>query len=239
MAITAITTSTSYQQWESVLESYDSILQAARPGLVECEAWFNESLRAALAKPGAHMTKSDLIKLIEWKGKRGKFRPALVRYAKDQDSEALREASSRAFEILQEETSKTLTETTLKSALSPLLELRGIGPATASAILAGKDERVPFMSDELLEALLGRREYTLKSYTSVFSGLQSLQKELSERECGGWMSLRDMEKVVFADALRGRDAPSQGSKRKGGHLITDSGARVTVAPGKRARGRRS
>jgi Helix-hairpin-helix motif len=38
----------------------------------------------------------------------------------------------------------------LAAALSDLVELKGIGPATASAILAAGLPEVPFMSDELL-----------------------------------------------------------------------------------------
>jgi endonuclease III-like uncharacterized protein len=56
--------------------------------------------------------------------------------------------------------SKWITEAVIRSAetdpeaaIKKLSELKGIGPATASAVLAAADPHLPFMSDELMQVL--------------------------------------------------------------------------------------
>jgi endonuclease III-like uncharacterized protein len=44
-------------------------------------------------------------------------------------------------------------ETDPEAAIKKLVELKGIGPATASAVLAAADPNIHFMSDELMQVL--------------------------------------------------------------------------------------
>ena len=212
--------SSSVDRWIECLRDFDEVVSGhpkKGPGLVELERWWLQLCSPASPKP--NIDRNDLMKLIDWKGKRGKFRPALVAYARDQHEAALKTASAAAYKLLAEKTSKHLDQKTLTEALNPLLELRGIGPATASAVLAAYDDRVMFMSDELLEELHGKREYTLKSYIALFDELQGIQKTLMRGEDARWLSLRDMERAVFVDVLRRRrgDGDVAGKKRNEDH----------------------
>ena len=71
-------------------------------------------------------------------------------------------------------------------AIRSLTEMRGVGPATASAILAplpnGK-MLCPFMADEVLECVNGKkREYSLRAYEDMQPRLVSKAKELNTRD---------------------------------------------------------
>ena len=45
--------------------------------------------------------------------------------------------------------------------------LKGVGVATASALLSVVDPRVPFMSDELLLEMRGKTDYTVAAYSQL------------------------------------------------------------------------
>ena len=78
--------------------------------------------------------------------------------------------------------------------------MKGIGPATASAILSLYDPIAePFLSDEAYEAIgLGKAEYTVK-------GWEKFRTAMTERvEAGAWESMEDLEKACWSWRVRSR-----------------------------------
>lgn len=158
------------------------------------------------------LSKDQFIRLVEWKLSRGKFRPSLRGYAAKQDPKALAVASKEAYRILHEEKRDGgIEEDTVLKALRVLTGLKGVGPATASAILAAMDDSIPFMSDEALMVCLGKREYTVKAYQSLFRNMRDKQAALlacdTTRQEDG-ICTKDMEAALFASSVAQRAAQS-------------------------------
>jgi hypothetical protein len=210
---TSLWESNNLEDWRKVVGEYYDILRDHK--VFELEKWYQQTLPSTI-KAQEYLTKEQGIKLIQWKGTRGKFRPALVKYAKDQDDAALRERSKEAYQILASvKDAECINTARIMEALCKLTLLRGVGPATASAILSAIDPRVPFMSDEALLVCLGKREYTEKAYRRLIECMQDKYKEITDANGGPHdLTLRDMEAALFASSIQDSTPPEQHSRKK-------------------------
>ncbi|XP_050893677.1 uncharacterized protein LOC127107601 [Lathyrus oleraceus] len=78
---------------------------------------------------------------MQWKLTRGKWRPRLLDFVSSIEDAVVKRASEKAFESLPD----------VEKAISELSALKGVGPATASAVLAAfAPNLTPFMSDEVV-----------------------------------------------------------------------------------------
>ncbi|XP_074282437.1 uncharacterized protein LOC141606955 [Silene latifolia] len=111
-------------------------------------------------------------------------------------------ASQKAFLSLPDDLSKAVSELTV---------LKGIGPATASAVLAAYAPDVaPFMSDEAMEAVLGHsKDYSLKQYLLLAGKLQEKAKELNSDDEP--FTASDVERALWCSAI---EAKLSGSSSK-------------------------
>lgn len=189
-----------------LLRAYPGAVRAAeagdarrkKAGLAKLDSWWagGGAREAALAREPPHLEKADLVRLVEWKLARGKFRP-LLRYARDLREADVAAATAAAFN----------PGADFEAAMTPLLALRGIGPATASAVLSVARDEWPFMSDEALNATDGGRTYTLPR-------LRQLVAQLTQLGCGWGMSAAEVEKVLYALAHEGELSGDAGGGSK-------------------------
>lgn len=220
------------KEWLLHLDAYRQRLQALderRAGLNALDVWYEDQLKHQLkARDSPHVTRDELVKLVEWKLKREKFRPRLLSFAKNQEESTVVEVTTRAFGLLNdvegkekeasdsedegdEEDSKALKQ--IIKSLVCLTELKGVGPATASGLLAAVDDGCPFMSYEAMDAVFGgkgKEGWTVDVYERLASLVRRKSRELSCEE-RSWTAV-EVEKALYS--CRALDLTSVPQKRK-------------------------
>ena len=128
--------------------------------------------------------------IMQWKIGRGKDRPMLLGMIRENTPKSITDASTKSFKLLMQDD--------WKGAMESLIELRGVGPATASAILAPLDPiNCPFMSDEVLESCTKKkREYTMNAYVKMRNVLVMKAEQLGQ----GWTAEK-LGKALWAHAI--------------------------------------
>ncbi|XP_071716521.1 uncharacterized protein [Rutidosis leptorrhynchoides] len=189
-------------EWKKSLSAYDTIIESikTKPDLITLNNFYCKDLPLIIHQrnPNPHITTSELTKLMQWKLTRGKWRPRLLDFVSSLDDETVISASQKAFKSLPD----------VSKAISELTVLKGVGPATASAVLAAYAPDVaPFMSDEAMVAALGNsKDYTLKQYLVFVDKLQAKSKELSTK--GDVFTPTDVERALWCSAIGAKVAAS-------------------------------
>lgn len=119
------------------------------------------------------LTCKQLSDISKFKLCRGKMRP--TQNLVDSNSEsAVRACSTRAFTLLRQK------KPDVEAALTAIAELKGVGVATATYILAPLSPAViPAMADEVCEAVTGAREYTIETFRAIQRALVDKARELN------------------------------------------------------------
>jgi len=139
----------------------------------------------------AALTRDQLLNIvIEWKFSKGKPRHALKPLLKSNSDASVSTAARRAFEaadgVPAGDAGGARDERT-SLAVKELCALRGVGPATASAVLClYRPDAFAFMDDEVIECLYdGKRGYTPKIYKEVNDRCGEIAAELNDADRGG------------------------------------------------------
>ncbi|KAG7226332.1 hypothetical protein INR49_013743, partial [Caranx melampygus] len=172
--------------WRGVYERYWDVVEAKakgkKPGkLLNLDKWYQENLPTLISsRPNKHVTLSELVKLMEWKLTRGKFRPRLQQLVASNSEDTVEKCSRKAFSLLPD----------VQAAIAELSTLKGVGPATASAqidclltvLAAGAPEQTAFMSDEAMESVPGLKpiQYTAKHYALYLSKMVERTEQLNK-----------------------------------------------------------
>jgi len=180
--------------WSAALRSCVKRVDEFKKGdYAALDSWFFNDLPQKLAgmpAEGRCIDSKELVKIIEWKLKRGTWRPKLLDFAKAVPEEVIKEASQQAYAIAQGcmDSTKEGYASCCKAALEPLVQIKGIGPASASAILTAAFSCFPYFSDEAMEAALSKKkEYTAKRYVEYAVAIW--EKALQLRSKGKTFSL--------------------------------------------------
>ncbi|GAV57992.1 hypothetical protein CFOL_v3_01528 [Cephalotus follicularis] len=187
--------SSDLDQWKTALNSYISRIQTLnnKKDLISLDEFYRQNLPSLIHQrnPNPYITNAELSQLMRWKLTRGKWRPRLQAFVSSLEESLVKSASQKAFQSLPD----------ISKAVCELTVLKGVGPATASAILAAyAPEVAPFMSDEAMEATLGKsNDYSLKQYLFFADKLQTKAKELSSK--GDSFTPSDVERALWSSAI--------------------------------------
>ncbi|KAK1595722.1 uncharacterized protein LY79DRAFT_667702 [Colletotrichum navitas] len=190
----------SYEEFQQLLANYDSLIDSistskgAKAGqktlqeldqfrFVDAPALFSQD------EPKRAMNHDDVECLVDWKLRHGKFRPTLMKLVSSNDSSAVQDTVKKAIDNYRDMAD-------LSAALNVLTTMKGIGPATASLILAVHyPEKVLFFSDEAYYWLCNKGQkaslkYNMKEYEHLNSQAGKLLKRLG-------VGAMEVEKVAY------------------------------------------
>jgi hypothetical protein len=136
---------------------------------------------------------------------KGKFRPGLQKYVDALTDSVVRDTTTRAF--------RHAAAGRLRAAIEALCELKGVGPATASAVVSVLHFDSPFMADEALEAFVGTRTYTLAEW-----------EELRRRTLAAAAAAEATPGVAPAPVVAGAGAGAGAGSGGGAGAAADEGA---------------
>jgi len=178
-------------QFEWVLALYDQCLRlkaeakSSKPdNVIKLDKWYQNDLPKKIKSRGrdAHLTHEEMVQTIKWKLARGKFRPNLVNLVQMNTPRVILQDTKKAFRKLAK------TDGDVQAAAAILCNLKGVGPAMASAVLAaGAPELAPFMADECLLAMpdVDSLDYTMKEYMNYVEHVKGCVERLNQQG-GSW-----------------------------------------------------
>ncbi|KFY98671.1 hypothetical protein V498_01325 [Pseudogymnoascus sp. VKM F-4517 (FW-2822)] len=231
-------------QFDSTLLCYPALLKALSASktvkgegesLEELD-WFrfmsapNRYMKREGDKRDVPLEKDDVVRLVKWKLKHGKFRPNLLKLVSGNTPEVVAATSLASFAM----------EDNI-SAIRTMSLLSGVGPATASLLLSVHDpDNVIFFSDEAYRWLVcGGKEQTIKYNLKEYEQLEVRAKELMERLGVG---AREVERTAFV-IMRGgaervksetaaeiQDSRTTPSQRRKSHEYSATTERISTHP---------
>merc|ERR1712038_615573 len=177
-------------QYDFTLTQYDQALRlkaeskSSKPeNVIKLDKWYQNELPKKIKSRGkdAHLVHDELVQTIKWKLARGKFRPNLVNLVQMNTPRVVMQETKKAFRKLQKTND-------LQSAIQSLCNVKGVGPAMASAVMAaGAPHAAPFMADECLLAMpeIDSLDYTMKEYMRYVDYVKVCVDRLNSQEFPG------------------------------------------------------
>merc|ERR1712227_22452 len=188
------------KQFEWVLTKYQEALQAKADSknsksevLLKLDKWYQNELPKKIKSRGkeGHLTHEELVQLIKWKLARGKFRPRLKDLIQMNTPRVVMQETKKAFRAIDKRKD-------IEAAVSALSNLKGVGPAMASAVLAAMaPDLAPFMADELLLSMpeVEGIDYTMKEYMKLVEKTKECVDRLNAQ--GGDWNPHKVEMAVW------------------------------------------
>ena len=188
--------------WQEKHDQYEALLLAhAINELDKIDAWYRGQLPSLIARrTPPYVTKDEFMEILRWKMKRGDWRePNRLRIA-NTDARVIKKAAQDALTIARD--LDATVETASKEYKKPiqiLCELDGVGPATASAVLAPlRPDLDPFFDEWIGKQIegLGKVAFTPSYYWKYAEALRSKAAELKKR-CGESWNAQEVGQALW------------------------------------------
>ena len=159
-------------RWQAALDTYDEVIERQGVGpLPELDRWYRQELPAAIAsRRTPHVTHRELVRVTEWKMARGVWRARNLALVRGNDADLVERTSAEALATIPDP----------RRPIALLAELDGVGPATASAIVAAASPDYPFF-DELVAAqipALGKVAFSAPYYARYAEAIRGEAERL-------------------------------------------------------------
>merc|ERR1719204_1800984 len=188
------------KQFDFVLTKYQDALRAKADSknsksevLLKLDKWYQNELPKKIKSRGkeAHLTHEEIVQHIKWKLARGKFRPRLKDLIQMNTPRVVMQETKKAFRASDKRKD-------IEAAVSALSNLKGVGPAMASAVLAAMaPDLAPFMADELLLSMpeVEGIDYTMQEYMKLVEKTEECVDRLNAQ--GGDWNPHKVEMAVW------------------------------------------
>jgi hypothetical protein len=190
MSDPSLWSSSDQSRWASALASYPAVIAARGvASLPAHDAWYHVMLPAALgSRTPARLMHEELVRLTEWKMARGVWRARNLVLVRGNAPAAVEATSAEALALVPHPTQP----------VARLATLAGVGPATASAVLAAAAPATyPFFDEDVAAQVpdLGPVKFTLGYYARYATALRERASTLG----GGWTPAA-VEHALWAEA---------------------------------------
>jgi hypothetical protein len=161
--------------WSAALESYPAVIEARVVSrLPELDSWYRDELPGLLAgRSPLQLSSDELVRVTEWKMKRGAWRARNLVLVRGNDPDDVERATREAFALIPEP----------RKPVARIAELAGVGPATASAVLAAvRPDLYPFFDEDVAAQIpgLGPVAFTMPYYIRYATRLRDRATELGD-----------------------------------------------------------
>ncbi|XP_003743388.1 uncharacterized protein LOC100898987 [Galendromus occidentalis] len=188
-------------QWTYLLACYKDAVgakaqQRTKKGgpeqYLKLDTWYQEELPNLIrSRKDPHLEYGELVDLMKWKLMRTKYKPASLDLVKTNTEKNVKTTTQRAFKRMPK----------LEAALQALTAgLKGIGIATASAILAAAyPDYAPYMAEECMVSTpdVEAEDYTQAEYLKYADHYQKFAKKLVEKDPAGAWTPHKVELAIW------------------------------------------
>jgi hypothetical protein len=179
--------------WEAAINRYAEVVQAQEVnGLPELDLWYRTAfVKSLAARDPTYLTRDELERVTRWKMKRGVWRERNRLLVIGNEPKTVKRLSIEAFAAIPDP----------RRPIATLSQLAGVGPATASAVLAAfRPDIYPFF-DELVGMQipgLGPVSFTAAYYQRYASRLRERADRLKQKCDERQWSAQDVSQALWA-----------------------------------------